>query len=206
MPTLSDIVQRCIVRLHQEPGVGVQTYSEDALAEAVEHKFFVLFDMFWWAYYMKRASTTLDAVGVPTDDLSDPAGLGIKHSDDIVLTWIGNCRDPMPEYDISQNINAVPQYGQYTIERTYAPGYFVVRPYPAAGTTVHLYYKDRPEEPIDPSRGLFVDEQALILGACWDYLTDMSTNKAAEVKFEAQFNERVDRLRKRLNSGRISTR
>lgn len=208
MATLIELTQRVITRLSMIPGPAVQLYAEDRIAEMIYHKFVVIRDELWWDDLMEYMQVTLDANGRPVDDirrtppLIDVPGITIINKyQDIQHAWADGQRDPMPRLPGRTNVS--------TMWRGSRPVYRgpdqqkVIRFYPAvAGASVLLRYKTYVPFP-QPDGVLPFDEQALILGACYDYLEDDGSNPSQIEKFLNLYAQRVSQLKSQENSGEI---
>lgn len=192
--SLTQLVQKVIQRLSQVPGTGTQTYAEDRIADMVQHKFTVLFEEAFWGHLCHWYTVTLDgALGVPNESmfaLSNP----LRHFDDIQGIYPTGADKPLPHAPSSRNVF---QYDGETprFVAPYNQDDKVFRIYPATATgTLEMYYRSRPPE-YNPSDIVNFDNQALILGATYDYLEDDGTNPNATQKFKDMFEARVRQLK-----------
>lgn len=197
MATFAKLIERTATRLSQVAGASVQLYSEDRIAEMIQHKFDVLFDEAWWGQFVTFGETmTLNAsTGVVTIDVSDK----IKRFDDIRVIYPDDSNTPLsalPEATLNPS----------TITGT-TPGFFsqssdttkVFKVWPLASTgDIQVTYRTKPDAFVDSDVVNF-DEQALILGAAFDYSEDDGTNPAATDKLQNMFESRVKQLRNLRN-------
>lgn len=202
MATYGDLISRTITRLSMVPGYGVQTYAEDQIGEMIRHKFLMARDMLWWDDMMLYAEVTIDSDGLPTDnivrELPDvPAGTEIvinKYSD-IQHIWDSDRDRPLPAIPRRQNPNSTRTY--YKMRGPDATKVFKI--YNAnAGDTFTVRYRQYYPAFVAQDTVPF-DEQALILGAAWDYLEDDGSNPGQIEKFFNLYTQRMDQLAKAEN-------
>ena len=184
-------------------GTGVQVYAEDVLAEMIQHKFDVLFDEVFWPNFCTWATYTLDGtLGIITTDLTSL----VKRFDDIHVIFSDGSNVPISKLaDTTTN--------PFTITGTSARVYeqlgptdanktsrvFQIWPKTATGDIV-VRFRTKPDT-FAPSTEIDFDDQALILGAVFDYLEDDGTNPNATNKFQLLFEGRVTQLKRMYNSG-----
>lgn len=196
----SDLVQRSVLRLSQVGGTAVQRYSEDILAEMMQHKFTMIFDKRFWEDYSDWYTVALTSTGVVEEDLTDSAGADIDRYVDIQGIYYNVDTDPLPRIQQRVNIAAFkndsgrPYYHTTTNE---TGKLFRVLPY-GSEQDVNIYARKRPE-PFMADDEVFMDDQVLILGTVYDFLEDDGSNPRAAQKFLQMFNERYDSLIENIN-------
>jgi len=206
MATLSELIDRTADRLSMVAGAGVQTYAEDRIGEMIQHKFDVLFDEVWWPQFLTWAQWTLDGtLGVVTTDVTSL----IKRFDDIRVIFPENSTTPLTRisalttnpYELSGTVpihyEALGPNASNKTERV-----FQVWPKTATDDII-VQYRTRPATFTSTSEIDF-DDQALILGATYDYLEDDGTNPNASQKFQLLFEARVKQMKNTYNSAPIS--
>lgn len=190
------------------PGVAVQVYAEDRLAEMIWHKYLMVRDMLWWDDLMTYVTLTQDAAGRPTENVvrqppAAPVGdeVVINKYTDIQYAWVVNRRDPLKQLPARANPGGVLKQG-YTLYRM-ADAQKVVRfaPYQAGQQVLVRYKLYYPY--FQPDDEVPVDEQLMILGAAYDYLEDDGTNPGQTEKFLNMFNERLDAVKRMHNDAEI---
>jgi hypothetical protein len=202
MATFAKLIERTAVRLSQVAGSSVQLYSEDRIAEMVQHKFDVLFDeAFWGQFVTFGESMTLDgSTGVVTTDLSSK----IKRFDDIRVIFPDDSNTPLsalPEATLNPDTITGTTPAFYS-PSTSALKVFKIWPLASTGS-IQVTYRTKPDAFVD-SDVVDFDDQALILGAAFDYAEDDGTNPAATDKLQNMFESRVKQLRNMRNETPIA--
>lgn len=197
--TLSALVQRVVTRLSMVPGVSVQVYAEDQIAEMIQHKFDTIRDMVWWDDMMTYVTVTQDANGRPVENVvrqlpSVPVGdeIVINKYSDIQLVWAPNKREPLPGIARRDNPSGVLRQGDtcYKLpDATKVIRFAPFRPGITMNMRVKTFYGRFAADDIVP-----FDDQALILGAAYDYLEDDGTNPGQIDKFRVLYTSRMDQL------------
>ena len=182
-------------------GSGVQIYAEDVIGDMIQHKFDVLFDEAWWPQFTNWGTLTLDGTnGQSTTDLTSL----IKRFDDIRVLFPENSNTPMTVLSASTT-NPFELSGTTPIhyERdSLASKVFHVWPKASTGKVI-IHYRTKPDD-FTESDTVDFDNQAIILGAVYDYLEDDGTNPNATQKFQALFESRVKQLKNNLSAAPIS--
>lgn len=205
MATLSELVQRTITRLSMVAGISVQVYAEDRIAEMIEHKFIMTRDELWWDDFMQYVSLTCGADGRPLEQvfrsnaaaIAAGGGIVINKYSDIQHVWRTDVRDPLKPWPRRANPVSIMRTGR--LQHYYPDPTRVIRFGPFdAGQQVVLrskiwYDKFQPDDTVP------LDEQLLILGACWDYLEDDGTNPGQAEKFKVLFEQRLTSLKGQEN-------
>lgn len=197
--TLSDLVQRSVTRLSMVSGVAVQVYAEDRLAEMIQHKFEVVRDMLWWDELMEWQTLTQGEDGRPTENVvrelpASPVGdeIVINEYKDIQYAWHPQRRDPLKSLPKRANPQAAMRQGT-TLYRV-PDSQKVIRFLPIqSGAEMMVRYK-RWYGRFEPNDVVPMDDQLLILGACYDYLEDDGTNAGQTEKFRNYYNDRLSQL------------
>tara|TARA_R100001594_G_scaffold22817_1_gene44309 strand:- start:4633 stop:5292 length:660 start_codon:yes stop_codon:yes gene_type:complete len=202
MATLTQLITRVERRLSQVAGASVQIYSEDLIADMIQHKFDVLFDEAYWPQFTTLSETmTLDgSTGVVTIDLSSK----IKKFDDIGVIFPDGSNTAISEVPfLTQNMSLITgstptSYGPNTNSNKV----FNIFPFTATGK-IQVTYRTKPDD-FDSGDNVDFDSQALVLGAVYDYLEDDGTNPAATDKAQSLFESRVQQLRNLRSSAPIA--
>jgi len=206
MTTFAQLITRTQTRLSMVSGIGVQIYSEDAIAEMLQHKFDVLFEEAWWPQFLTWATWTLDGtLGVVTTDLTDL----VKRPGDIRIIYPDASNTPITKLSAS-TINPFNFSGTTALQyQALGPGdankttrVFHIWPKTATGNII-VQYRTKPDNFVVTDTVDF-DEQALVLGATFDYLEDDGTNANASQKFQNLFEARVLQLKNTFNDAPIS--
>ena len=187
-------------------GPGVQTYAEDTVKEMIQHKFDVLFEEVFWPQFCNWYQWTLDeTLGIVTTDLTDI----LKRFEDIQVIFPENSNTSLTKLS---NLTTNPFTLNGTTPIHYAalgPGdankssrRFHVWPKSATGDIV-VRVRTKPDTFVSTDEIDF-DDQALILGAVYDYLEDDGTNPNATQKFQNLFEGRVNQLKDSYNNDPIS--
>ena len=206
MATLTELITRTADRLSMVAGTGVQTYAEDRIGEMIQHKFDVLFEEVFWPQFLTWAQFTLDGtLGIITTDVSTL----LKRFEDIRVVFPENSTTPLTKISaLSTNpfelSGSVPIHyealGPTDANKT--SRVFQIWPKTSTGIIV-MQYRTKPDTFIGTDEIDF-DDQALILGATFDYLEDDGSNPNASQKFQLLFEARVKQLKNSFNSAPIS--
>ena len=206
MATLTQLVDRVADRLSMVGGIGVQTYAEDRIGEMIQHKFDVLFDKAFWPQFCAWYQWSLDGtLGIVTTDLTNI----LKRFEDIQVIFRADTSTPVTKLSAT-SINPFTITGQTPVSYdALGPGDAnkvsrVFRIWPLiSNSDLVVRVRTKPDAFVG-SDTIDFDEQALILGATYDYLEDDGTNPNATQKFQNLFESRVNQLVDNLNSAPIS--
>jgi hypothetical protein len=206
MTTFSQLIARTADRLSQASGTGVQVYAEDRIGEMIQHKFDILFDRQFWPQFCTWQQVTLDGtLGVATVDFTDI----IKRFVDIQVIYPENSNTMLTKLSQSTlnpfNLSGTSPVhfealGPTATNKT--TKVFNIWPKTATGDII-LRYRTKPDT-FTLQDTVDFDDQALILGATYDYLEDDGTNPNATQKFQGLFESRVEQLEADYNNGPIS--
>lgn len=212
MTTLIDLVQRTITRLSMVPGVGTQIYAEDRIAEMILHKFIVLRSELFWDDLMSYVTLTCGPAGFPQETVvrvpstpPNPTEVVINRFSDIQHVWNDGSDQPLVQMPRRVNPQRLLSSGSSSSKPLmYAPdAAHVIRFLPPSDMRV-MYLRVKNYYPyFDATDEVPMDDQALILGACYDYLEDDGTNPSQIEKFRALFDARVQQLKREENQGPI---
>jgi hypothetical protein len=206
MSTLTQLITRTADRLSMVAGTGVQIYAEDRIAEMIQHKFDVLFEEVFWPQFMTWATWTLDGtLGIVTTDVTSL----LKRYEDIRVIYPDASTTPLTKMS-ALTTNPFTLSGTTPIhyealgptDANKASRIFQIWPKSATGDVI-VQYRTKPDTFVSTDEIDF-DDQALILGATFDYLEDDGTNPNATQKFQLLFEARVKQLKNSFNSAPIS--
>jgi hypothetical protein len=168
-----------------QDGIDVQTYTEDRLKMAINHRFTALFDEYWWEEYTYHQELyTLDGMtGQVTADLTNI----IRKYADIQGIFNQYSLHPLPRApsnirieDITNPcVQAVPNPAKV----------FRILPVTETGD-LRITYRRRPARFTVDEDVILLDDELMILGSIWDIMEDDSTNPGAADKFRAMYMER----------------
>lgn len=195
MATLSEIVQKVIVRISQVPGTGVQLYAEDRIAQMIQEIFDMAFEDYWWPQFYYESTFTLDGTnGLITGNIAN----NIKRYQDIQYMFFNNDTQPMKEKPASYNPSLVVGSHAYMFQPyNDVTKVFQVLPKTSVGV-VTVIGRTKPADFNGGDEVLF-DTTALVLGAARDYLEDDAANPGAIDKFEQMFEARIRQLKNSLD-------
>ena len=206
MATLSQLVARTASRISMVAGTGVQTYAEDVLGEMIQHKFDVLFAERFWPQFCSWNTWTLDeTLGIITTDITDL----VKDIDDIQIIYPENSNTPLTLLSAS-TVNPFELAGTTPIsyeqlgplDDNVTSRVFQIWPKAATGNIISRV-RTKPDT-FAPEDTINFDDQALILGAAFDYCEDDGTNPAQTQKFQLLFESRVKQLKRKADKAPIS--
>lgn len=194
--TLDNLITRVTQRLSQVAGTNVQTYSEDRIAEMIQHKFDAIFDEAWWPQFMTWQSSALDGVnGVVALTVTDY----FKHFDDIRAVFLSTSATEIPQLSATANpylySGTTPLYISPIDATDTTNASKVFRVWPLASTgTLRIHGRTRPDTYTGDDE-VKMDDQLLIIGAAYDYLEDDGTNPNATAKMQNMFESRLQQLK-----------
>lgn len=196
--TLSQLVQRCVLRLGMVTGKSVQVYAEDILAEMLQERFGQLFDAYWWEDYMSTIVTPLATLGVTATDMKGTEGL--DRFTDIQYVWYKEINKPLGRLSARGNIASLLKqdsapHGMLPVN---SDKVFQLLPYGVSGENVTVRFRVRPAA-FGADDEIHMDELALIYGTVYDYLEDDGTNSGATEKMMNMFNSRIQQLKTMRN-------
>lgn len=189
MATFGTLITRCLTRLRQQGGLDVNVYSQPVIAEMLQHKFDTLFDRRFWDRHLVSSTWALDGTtGLITADISAL----VKQFNDIKNVWPDGYRNPIPRLD--KNVN--PEYVNNTVFAPHAVATKVFKIYPVTTSgTITVSYRTKSTPFVEDDEVPF-DEQCLILGTCYDFLSDDGADRVMIEKFMGMYRDRLDRLEK----------
>lgn len=199
MATLGELVIKVTRRIGQVSGTGVQLYAEDVIADMLQHKFDVLFDEAWWPQFMHWQQVSLDGTtGVPTTNLATLT-YPVKNFRDIRAVFPYNKDRALAKMSAHRQPNTLTgNVGMFVEPHGDPTRVFRILPVTATEDVI-FHYRSKPDAFI-PADTVDFDEQAMILGAAYDYLEDDGTNPGATQKFQNMFNSRVVQLKRELHN------
>lgn len=193
--TLEDMIQQVILELSQVPGVGVQQYSEDAIAASIQSNFDILFREAWWPQFNERLVRTLDGVtGQVTADITT-----IKDFLDIRQIGVQNRRGPLTRVPD----RVIPELLSGTVGRFFDPSnvankLFTVYPLTATGN-VYIVGRAKPDDFVLDSDINF-DVPCLKYFTAWDLVENDGTNPAQAQKLQTKAESRLSQLKVAMSS------
>lgn len=208
MALLSSLIQRTITRLSMVPGIAVQVYAEDRIAEMIQHKFDTVRDMLWWDDMMVWQTLTQDAAGRPTENIvrempDVPAGneIVINQYKDIQYAWRPGQTHPLKEMSRRTNPGQILRAGTTHYKLPDEAKVIRFAPFQAGMEVLVRYRKWYGTFAADDN--VPMDDQLLILGAAYDYLEDDGTNPGQTEKFLNFYNDRLRQLLSQENDREI---
>lgn len=193
MATVASLITRVEKRLAMAAGIDVQIHAEETMLEMLRHKYNTLFDDRWWLNYLTLETFTLDGTtGTITGNVEDK----IRRFIDIQGVFLGGNQRPLPL--LTPNTNPILFMGEAVGPSTNAQKVFKVYPNDRA-EDVHVWYRTRMSDDdwdiaVAETTEVNMDDELLILGTVYDYLTDDASNEVAVGKYEAQYNRRYQQL------------
>lgn len=201
MRTLTDLIQKTIVRLRMVAGASTQLYAEDAIAQMLEETYEMVRVQRWWDHLMKWENQQLDGTtGFITGTIT---GARERFRDVQHIFYAGNSQ-PLPL--MSPDINPYrltgtsPRFIEPLSTDDDAEGDKLIRVWPiTAVTTVDKPLRIRVRlDPVnvftDPSKIVPFDATCLINGAAFKYAADDGTNPASVASLQAAFDTRLRQL------------
>ncbi len=202
--SLTNLVQRCLVRLRQVPGITTQAYSEAHIAHLIEECYEQCRMLRWWDHLMLWWTKDLNGTnGQVTVPFNPPLR---ERMLDVHMIYAGDSNVPLPLADARSN----PFRYSGSIPRVVSPlsavvdptGSLLFRVYPLTATgKLHVRYRNEPSTLFtDPAAVIPFDATALINGACMKYAIGDGTNPGAVAEFDRAYNERIMQLQKQHDS------
>lgn len=200
MATLRYLIDQTLIRMSMQSGIDTQIYTEERLRLALQYRFDMLFDSYWWPqFFVQQEEYALDGVsGMIVGDVS----LRIRRFTDIHSVYNENSNSPLPRApnnvrirDISSPcVQSVPLLDKV----------FRILPMISTGT-VAVTYRKRPALFEADADTVNMDEQLMICGAAFDLLEDDATNPGAADKFRMMYDEREKLLAKNQHQMSMSS-
>lgn len=200
---LSDLVQRCIVRLRQVSGVSTQAYSETNIELLLEECYEQCRGLRWWDHLTAWQTFTLDGT---TGQITGTITGARERMADVQVVFASTQQVPLPL------LNAQTNLARYTgtTPRAMAPlsvaddpdGEKLFKVYPLASTgDLQVRLRTDPINAfIDNQVTIPFDATALVNGACFKYAVMDGTNAGGTAEFDRAYNERVMQLQKQHDS------
>lgn len=189
--SLSDLITRVERELSQVPGLAVQTYAKDAIAQKIISTFELIYSDRNWKRFKTTEQRTLDGVtGKVTTPFTE-----ITAFDDIVRVYpatTGVALTLLPtEYNPLIGFSGgLPRYYGYS---SAAGKLITVYPLNSSGDIIVLGQVHQAEDFV-LSDTIPFDDLALVWGAAWQYAVDDATNPGAVAKFSGLFEARKKQL------------
>ncbi len=195
MTTFSDLIQKTLIELRQEPGISVQQYAEDTIAAILQRQFNSFFDHYWWpAYTTNREVMNLNGIdGQVTQDLTEK----IKRSDDVRYIWYQSEMNPLAM--MPPNLNSA-SYRRY-YENVPNDKIFRIVPITTTGY-ITVTYRTKPD-PFIANDEVKLDDDLLVCATAFNYLSDDEDAPNSIKKFAEAAAKREEQLRESMNKGPI---
>jgi len=206
MAKLSSLITRVAERISMVSGTGVQIYAEDRIAEMIQHKFEVLFDEVFWPQFCSWHQWTLDGtLGIVTTDLTTL----LTRFDDIQVIFPESSNSALTKlaaittnpFELSGTV-PIHYEALGPLDTNKVSRVFQIWPKSATGIIVSRI-RTKPDT-FTATDEIDFDDQALIIGAAYDYLEDDGTNPNATQKMQLLFEARVKQLKNNFNDAPIS--
>lgn len=195
MSTIGVLIARVEARIALASGLDVQIVDEPRMLEMLRSTYNKLFDQSWWPNYMELHTFTLSGVnGLITEDVT---GI-INRFEDIHSIFYDDQPDPIGIIKFNYNPRQTrrPGYAPYTSDPTK-----MFKVYPLDSTSeLNVWLRTRLtdeqwEEDNDETEVNF-DDECLILGTVYEYLSDDGSNADATEKYKNDFEQRVRQITK----------
>ncbi len=190
--TLAQFIETIQERIGSTPGIDTQTYLEPRVKLAIQHKFDVLFDEYWWHQFVEYDVPV--AVNAVSGSSANVPGGTLKEYRDIhhITDKIGNYAIPAAGMTVARQS----QVYRYAIRPVSTAPFFklasaVSTTYP---TLVYITFRKRPNEFVSPNDFVDMDNQLIITGVAYDILEDDGTNPGAADKYKGMFDARLKQL------------
>lgn len=194
MATVAQLITRIEKRIGLASGMDVQVHAEDQLLEMLRHKYNVLFDDHWWYDYLSLETFTLDGT---TGTITGTVANKILRFIDIHSVHLGS--DSHPLRLLSTGVNPT-LFNSTALAPYAADATKMFKVYPLdRSDDVHVWYRQRiTDEAWDlenaEDTNVNMDDELLILGTVYDYLSDDASNPDSASKYENQYNLRYQQL------------
>lgn len=196
---LTDLVQRCIIRLRQVAGVTTQAYAEQGIEILLEECYEQCRGLRWWDHLTSWNTYTLDET---TGKITGTITGARERMGDVQVVFAGTQQVPLPLLNSKTNL------ARYTgtTPRAMAPlsiaddalGEKLFKVYPLASTgDIQVRLRQDPVDLFDdPAVVVPFDSTALVNGACFKYAIMDGTNPGSVQEFDRAYNERIEQLQK----------
>lgn len=187
--TLQALITEVQRELYQSAGPSVQVYSQDILAQKLQHAFDTIFQAKHWPQFRTRETRTLNGT---TGKTTVPFTL-IRQWDDVEKVFRRYSPHPIPELPLSFNtldfIGSAIRYLEPAADTTL----FTAYPLTAIDQIV-VVGRARPTAEYGLAGTVPFDHLALVYYATWEYLVDDASNPAAAAKYQGLFDSRIKTL------------
>ena len=190
--TLGEIITRCQRELSQVPGLAVQIYAQDALADKIEAAYLFAFDdtNTKWKRFLTFADYTLDGT---TGRAVETVSTLFKSYEHIHSVFPFAYDTPLDKWSGLVNPNNISGSTPRQVTRDNTN---VFRVFPLASTgKVTVVGRTQADLPFALNDTVPFDFLALTYFACWQYAIDDGSNPGAVEKFKALFDLRYKALR-----------
>lgn len=200
MPTLRYFIDEVLTRMSMQAGIDTQVYTEARIRMALQYRFDMLFDSYWWPqFFVQQEEYTLD--GTTGMIVGNFTGL-LKRFTDIHSVYNDFSTSPLPR---APNNVRLKDITSPCVQSVPIPEkIFRIIPINSSGT-IAVSYRKRPDAFTDDDDVIDMDEQLLICGAAFDILEDDATNPGAADKFRMMYDQREKLLSKNQHHMAISS-
>lgn len=195
MATIGTLIARVEARIALAVGLDVQIVDEPRMLEMLRSKYNSLFDDTWWTNYMTLGTYDLDGTtGLIVGDVTDK----INRFVDIHSVFYNQLPDPLPilKFNLNPTQSRRPCLTPFVSDPTKM---FKVYPVDQVAT-VNVWFRtrlrdDQWEQDNDETE-VNMDDEMLILGTVFEYLSDDGSNDSAAQKYQGLFMERRKQMTK----------
>ncbi|MBU2051508.1 MAG: hypothetical protein KKH61_21365 [Gammaproteobacteria bacterium] len=195
MATIGTLITRVETRIALASGLDVQAVDEPRFLEMLRSRYNSLFDRNWWTDYLTLGTYTTDGTtGLITGDVT---GL-INRVADIHSIFYDDHDDPIPMLKFNANPRHArrPSWAPYASDATKM---FKVYPIDQVAT-LNVWFRtrltDTQWEQDNTETEVNMDDEMLILGTVFDYLSDDGSNDDATKKYLGMYQDRIKQLEK----------
>lgn len=188
------LIKKIMQRLSMMSGTGTQVYAEDKLLTLIQSTFNLCFDFNYWSRFTDVYEFDLDgSTGKVVQDLSKV----LKSFTDVQQIFVDD--KVLPK--MSSNVNPFVYNGTTPLfyMNSNDDKIFKAVPFNSVGK-VYVRLRVKPND-FDFNSVVPFDEDAIILGVCYEYSVDDDDNKLASQKFAEMFRQRLEALKSLENTG-----
>jgi len=193
MATIGTLIARVQTRIALASGLDVQIVDEPRMLEMLRSRYNTLFDQNWWIDYLTLGTYNLDGTtGLITGDVT---GL-INRVADIQGIFYNDDTDPLPMIKFNTN----PRHSRRTAWAPFASNpakMFKIYPIDQEAE-INVWYRtrltDEQWEQDNDETEVNMDDEMLILGTTFDYLSDDGSNDDAVKKYLGMYENRVKQV------------
>lgn len=193
MATIKTLIERVETRLFLVAGIDVQIHAEGQLEEMLRGVYNTLFDDFWHPDYTFYMSGTLDGTtGQIGTDLTDI----VRRYKDLHTIYWGEDELPLPRVSPGASLSRIRR--RSVMPSSDPSKVFTIVPVDTTGE-VHFWYRTKIADAVwedqEYDTPINMDDEVLLLGVMYEWLTIDDSNQSATKQYEQKYLQRQQQMR-----------